>query len=148
MNNYQKYEKEFKNILVSSMDFCPPLCDFISQHCNIDVDCETAGPHECDLCVKKFKEWLDKEYIVELTKFESTVLENLRPIYHYITKDAIDDCITVWENYPFYELAGYWVTTNNDSGEYAIIDCFPNFLSSLESDKVYKIDVLLNKEKL
>ena len=145
MNNYQKYENELKDIMIITMGNCESLCNFISQHCHTGIDCETATSEACDLCVKKFREWLDKEYVVTPTTFEHTVLENLRPIYRYITKDAVDNCVTVWENYPTYDLAGYWIANSNHPGEYTIIDCFPNFLPSLDFDKVYQIDVLLNR---
>lgn len=145
MNNYQKYENELKNIIISTMNNCEPLCKFISQHCHTGIDCETADSAACDICIKRFREWLDKEYTVELTKFEAEALNNLKICYHYVTKDPCDNCITVWENYPYYDSgAGYWVANSNDPGTYAIVDCFPNFLSSLRSDKVYNIDDLLN----
>lgn len=148
MNNYQKYENELKNIMISTMNNCEPLCNFISQHCHTGIDCDTADSAACDVCVRRFREWLDKEYTVELTKFEVEVLKNLKSCYNFVTKDPVDDCITVWEKYPIYDLGGYWLLNSNDLGEYTVIECFPNFLSSLPSDKVHRIDVLLNKEKL
>ena len=146
MNNYQKYENELKNIIISTMNNCQPLCEFISQHCHTGIDCETADSAACDICIKRFREWLDKEYTVELTKFEYAFLENLHPKYNFITKDKVDDCITVWENYPVNDIgAGYWVANHNDPGEYTTADCFSNFLSSLDPDRVYRLDDLLNK---
>lgn len=146
MNNYQRYENEIKDILALSMDSCEPMCNFISQHCNTGINCDTADSAVCSVCIKRFREWLDKEYVVELTKFEIDFFKNLQSQYHYITKDKADDCITVWENYPVYDSGGgYWVSNSNNPGEYATFECFLNFFSSLQDDRVYEIDDLLNR---
>ena len=141
MKNKEKY---FDEICQTLYDMNFSCCEFLKKHILRGNRCAEIS---CSKCLRKTKEWLEKEALPTLTEDEKIILKYVDKEYKWIAREY-DNSLAIYKTKPF---KGYdeiakddtWLTKDNSYNWLGLTHDLFLFIKK-EDTEPYNIEELLN----